>query len=496
MQNFNLIDSPWIPVRWRSASDQATPHLVSLHEAFSRSAEIADLDCAPHERIALTRLLVCITHAALGAPEDEDEWDGFGDTLAQDVPAYLQRADIYPHFNLLGEGPRFLQSKKASAKTSEGYPLCKIFFQLSSGNSPKLLDHWGEDARPWSPSAAALGILCLQNFFVGGSMASKVKGNGPSLKSLQMLLLGESLQATILRNCLDLETLEQTGGELGRPVWETAPDNNLLARLAPTPCALWLSDDLASTLIDQGHQYPEYEAYRDPFATTLTIKDKRRLLRANLEKGIWRDLHLLTNMKHTEDAAGPLNLQAFSNYREIEEQTNLWVGELVKAKDAKIIDATESTFTVPQQLFCKDGRKVYAQGIEHAEAISKNLYGAIKTYWSALKHETPPIAEGQKHFWHSLDQQHRALIQLAANPKERIGKPAIGAEGAEDIWTLIVRATARNAFDAVCPRSTPRQIQAYANGIKPLLRALYPKSKAPKKTPKTATKDTQINMNL
>jgi CRISPR type I-E-associated protein CasA/Cse1 len=115
MQNFNLIDSPWIPVRWRADATTDTP-LISLSDAFTRGTEIADLDCAPHERIAVTRLLVCITHAALGAPNDEEEWDGFGTNLAEAVPAYLMRTDIYPHFNLLGEGPRFLQENVSHKK--------------------------------------------------------------------------------------------------------------------------------------------------------------------------------------------------------------------------------------------------------------------------------------------------------------------------------------------------------------------------------------------
>lgn len=482
MQNFNLIDDPWIPVRWRATSNDTTP-LVSLHEAFTRSTEIADLDCAPHERIALIRLLVCITHAALGAPEDEDGWDGFGDNLCEAIPLYLHSSNIHPHFNLLGDGPRFLQFKAPNAKANEGYPLCKIFFQLASGNSPTLLDHWGEYARPWLPHTAALGLLCIQNFFVGGSMASKVRGNGPGLKSLQMFLVGDSLKTTVLRNCIDLEVLHQSGACLGNPVWSSPPDHSLLSRLAPTPCSLWLSDDLATTLIDQGYQYPEYESYRDPFATIVTWKDSRRLLRANLEKGVWRDLHLLTNVKNAEDTSGPLNLQSFKNRLGTEVHTKLWVGELIKAKDAKVIECTESSFTVPHQLFSKDGRKVYAAGIDHAEAISKSLYGSIKTYWSTFRHENPPIAEGQKKFWHHLDLQHRKLLQLASYPEERIGKPAIGTEGAQDAWTILVREAAQIAFNSVCPRSTPRQIQAYANGIKPLLRALYPRSKSAKLNP-------------
>jgi CRISPR system Cascade subunit CasA len=67
MTNFNLIDHPWIPVRWL---DQQKSPLVSLNDAFARSGEIADLDCQPHERIAIMRLLVCITHATLPPPED------------------------------------------------------------------------------------------------------------------------------------------------------------------------------------------------------------------------------------------------------------------------------------------------------------------------------------------------------------------------------------------------------------------------------------------
>lgn len=127
MQNFNLIDSPWIPVRWQNDVRNEAPALVSLHTAFARSTEIADLDCAPHERIALTRLLACITHAAIGAPEDEDEWDGFGGNLHEEVPAYLQKADIYPHFNLLGDGPRFLQSKKQRLKPAKAIRFAKYF---------------------------------------------------------------------------------------------------------------------------------------------------------------------------------------------------------------------------------------------------------------------------------------------------------------------------------------------------------------------------------
>jgi CRISPR system Cascade subunit CasA len=477
MEKFNLIDSPWIPVRWTPEARGEIPAMVSIKDAFVRGQEIADLDCAPHERIAITRLLVCITHAALGAPEDSDEWHNFGQKMASEVPEYLLRTDIQPHFNLLGEGPRFLQSKPVEEQGT--YALSKISFHLSSGNSPKLLDHWGEENRPWTPAPVALALLCMQNFFVGGSMAKKVKGNGPALKSLQMIICGENLREMIINNCLDKEILRSTGGDLGKPIWEKQPDKNLLARLAPTPCKLWLNESLQRIYIDQGFQYPEYEAYRDPFATTVTTRqDKRVLLRAKPTQGIWRDLHLLANLSKATGSNAPLNLQCLKNRLEHNETLKLWVGELIKAKDAKINDCTESTFTVPHSLFCDSGRNTYESGVHYADEISKKLYGAIKTCYSQQKHENPPVNQGQSHYWHILDQNHRLLISLASDPTARQGQSPFGDAEAKDEWTNLIREAALDAYNAVSPRTTPRQIQAYAAGYKTLNKALCPKTKA------------------
>ena len=477
MENFNLIDSPWIPVRWLSETTGDTPHLVSLHDAFARGSEIADLDCAPHERIALIRLLVCITHAALGAPEDSEDWEGFGDDMNSAIPQYLHQPHIHPHFNLLGDGPRFLQATPSSGELGEPYIFSKISFHLSSGNNPKLLDHWGNEERPWGMSEMALTLLCLQNFFVGGSMASKVKGNGPALKSLQMLLCGPELHTFVLRNCLDLRAISQTGGILGKPVWEQPPDTSLLARLAPTPCALWVHNDLQHIHINQGYQYPEYDEYRDPFVTTQVIKgEKRVLLRAKPSHGIWRDLHLLTNLSKSGGNHSPLNLECFHDRSELGGYTELWVGELIKAKDAKIEDIAESTFSVPHSLFSNTGRSIYQSGIEYAELISQKLYGAIKTCYSLEKHENPPIEQGQRHYWHTLDQNHRILIQFAGDPETRRGQVAFGDPAAQDEWTCLVRKAAVDAYNAVCPRTTPRQLQAYSAGYKSLHKGLYQKN--------------------
>lgn len=501
MQNFNLIDSPWIPVRWRAAATGDTPAMVSLDDAFSRSAEIADLDCAPHERIALTRLLVCITHAALGAPEDADEWGDFGNNLAEAIPAYLKRDDIHPHFNLLGDGPRFLQEDVSSEKAL--VPMSKMIFNLATGNNPTLFDHSGGDAfRVVEQTYVPLALLTFQNFYP--LFGTGYKGRGPcsDANAIHTILCGNTLKDTICLNLLDSETINSLSDDgMGIPIWECYDKNSLsastktfLGRLVPRHRSLKLRNNLDGFYHQNiSLEYPKWEPYREASTTViLNRKEERKLLAAQLNKAVWRDLHALTVIK-SENTVGAAPVLKSHLDQHSDGTARIWAGALITDLKAKILDTVESTFTVPKQLFCEAGQNIYAAGIEHAEAISKKLEFAVKIYWQEVtdpdpKKPAPAKGAALKQYWHSLGQQHRKLIQLAANPQDRIGKAAIGAEGANDVWTKVVCDAAIAAFDSVCPRSTPRQIQAYANGIKPLIWALFPESKKTKPISRTPAK--------
>ena len=507
MDNFNLIDSPWIPVRWHHTASGDTASLVSLHEAFDRGTDIADLDCAPHERIALTRLLVCITHAALGAPEDADEWDGFGKDFATAICAYLRKPEIYPHFNLLGDGPRFLQ--EAVPKTSKAVSCSKLFLNLATGNNPTLLDHSGTHSeRSFYAHSVALALLTFQNFYP--LYGAGFKGRGPCSdgNSIHTLLYSETLKNTILSNLIDKETVDRfLPRGFGKPIWECNTSEELsestltyLGRLVPRHRSLKLTDDITKFLHHNvSLQYQGWEPYREPSSTViLNKKEKRKLLPAKLDRAIWRDLHSITAFeigigvsKQRSDAA-PILIS--HSIRLANQSVNIWTGGLVTDLKAKIFDVVESTFTLPRKMLLESGRHTYLAGINYAETISQKLYGAIKRYWSTLKHETAPVGEGQKHYWHRLDQEHLTLIRLASDPESFIGKPAIGTTEAKDPWTELIRKAALNAFGQVCPRTTPRQYQAYANGIKPLFGALYPKDKENKRSRKTSKETTQVEM--
>ena len=477
MNSFNLTTDPWIPVRYLDGRSTS----LSLHQLFAEVATIADLAVPPHERISILRLLVCITQATLGAPETPYDWGGWGIDLESATADYLVKWNDL--FNLMGEGKRFLQ---APIKDEKNYPTAQIVFHFATGNTPALLDHQGDEDRELSPAFIARALLVYQNHFVGGSLASKVKGNGPALKALHSLLIGKSLRETILLNCIDLETLHPS--TLGKPVWEGCGKFDFLARLAPTPCKLWLVKDATRICIDQGIIYPDFEAagVRETSATIIVGKrggvETPVLLRANIGKGIWRDLHLITVLQKVGSKA-PLTFQSHLGGDQRADEITFWTGELIKAKDAKILDAVESVFTVPFEMFEEIGQIRYQSGVAFAEDFSKRIYGAVKSYFATLMQDSAPTESAQRHFWNTLDQQSHLLLQLlkgAGTAHDPMGSADFGK--GPDPWTAAVRAAGNAAYEATCPRQNPRQLQAYAAGLR-VLWGTAKKSTSRQKTP-------------
>src|SRR5882672_11191699 len=70
-KTMNLITDPWIPISSRNGGHS----LVGLDELFAHAADIGDLVAKPHERIALLRLFICVTQAALDGPDDRSAWE-------------------------------------------------------------------------------------------------------------------------------------------------------------------------------------------------------------------------------------------------------------------------------------------------------------------------------------------------------------------------------------------------------------------------------------
>ncbi len=477
----NLVTDPFIPVRFSDGRFQC----LSLLQLFENAEIISDLSVNTQERIAILRLLVGITQAAIGLPRHEEEWDDFGNNLEEEIPRYLQEWEA--QFELFGDDQRFLQSKLPASE--KAYPISQIDYTSAAGNSPTTLDHRHREPSP-EEGNLALTLLVYQNFFIGGSMASKVKGNGPALKTLHTFIRGKTLRETLLLNCIDQDTLRVP---VGRPVWEKSLDaanatQTYLGRLIPVPCKIWLGENGANVQIDQGFIYPEFEEIAPETSSTIIVltfnkKEEKRLMRAQPNKGIWRDLHSLTVLSKSEnEGRSPQILTSHKFQLGGTRRVPIWCGEMIKAKDAKILDSVESSFELPPQLFENAGRGLYQQGVNHADFRAKLLADAVKAYGKFLYVDKPDTSAAQRHFWHRLDVESAKLLQVVESPslldKERFGPSS-------DPWSRAVHFAAVEAYQASCPAISSRQIQAHATG----LTKLNPRKK---KAAKKATTQTTL----
>ena len=493
MTDFNLITRPWIPVRWLDGHHSS----VGLDEIFRCAAQIADLDAVPHERISLMRLLVCITQAALGAPADLYGWDEFGGDLEAAVPCYLARKEISPHFNIFGDGPRFLQP--CTLEDCEPEFVSWIIFGRATGNNATQFDHHGGTERSIPPEDIARGLVAWQNF---APPMGQHTGDGICSKNnaLHCILTTDTLRGTILLNCLDQKTIEISWpGGFGRPVWEVIQNYELLedtvitylGRLVPLHRRVWLIDSVRLRKDRKGITFPSFKdsQIRESSMALRNSKEGQSLKGNWGDRSIWRDLEAL-GMDRQHDAEGqtqlcPLVVQ--SHVMEIEDFPFLpvWVGALIFKNTASLVASIESTFKLPTAFFSEVGKGIYSKGVELAEGQSFALKLAAEDYERALRGKSskapsrgfPVHLEAKQFYWNYLDQQRQLLLDLVENPS-LLGINNFGES--DDPWSLAVRQATHAAYDHACPRFTPRQIEAYALG----LRRLRPKTTKPK-TPKT-----------
>lgn len=489
--HFNLVTDPWLPVE----DIAGVRHVLGLEALFQQADSLADLDLRPHERVSVMRLLICVTQAALGAPENISGWPTFGEGFEEKITAYLQRWSS--GFELFGDGQRFLQAKPG--RQGEPVPVSKLIPQLATGNNPTPFDHAGGTHRPLPPGKLALALLTFQNFYP--LYGAGYKGRGPCADGnmIHTLVRGKNLRETILRNCLDQTVIDrpQLGG-MGRPIWEKFPASptdqpavanatrTYLGRLAPLHRTVWLGDDCAGFLLGtDGWEYPRFDVYREPTATVIfdSKKNVDRLLWASLHRAVWRELHALTVQRHTgtadSQASGPLVMESHHDEGSPDDE-EIWTGALVTDLKAKILDTVESVFRVPARMFDDTGRKQYQDGVAYAQLRSKHLYIAVNAYGEAVKHDSPPTERASRHYWNALDQQSVRLLEIVRD--ENQSATTFGG-ASKDLWTHAVRGALQRAYDAVCPRLTPRQYKAYNAGLAQLHPAPAKKSGSKAKGP-------------
>jgi len=510
----NLTTEAWVPAVLRDGR----PVTLSLCEAFERGHEIQDLAVRPHERIALMRLLICVTQAALDGPADHDEWKSCKPRITPAVVDYLSR---WRHaFDFLGSGQRFLQATNlkmpmnGSAADDEvgGKENSKLDLALATANNTTLFDNAGGSERSFPPGNLALMLLTFQCFSPSGRIGVALWNDAPTLgwtsypkvksgKSnhapcvadgmLHALLRGDRLLDSVHRNLMTKWLADRFFGKnaWGRPVWETMPQSPIdalavananrtyLGRLVPLTRAIWLADDRRSLMLANGLEYAHYPGWREPSSTIITAKrngqPERVVLGASVERAAWRVLHALTVKAAGQNTnGGPAALQNVSD----EEAFDLWVGGLV-ADRGKPVDTIESVLHVPAAMLSEPSQAAYEKGVRHAENTEFQVMRAVSVYHRKLGDnlDRPEMKSRrqriQNHaaaqFWTDVDSAVPRLLEVAANP----GSLGLNADWHKTAWGRSVWQAALTAYERACPHETPRQIRAYALGLRALATA-------------------------
>ena len=156
----NLTTDPWIP----ALRSNGRRELFSLQDLFGYAHELCDLVVKPHERIALMRLLLCVTQATLDGPVDEDDWSKCEPNIQPRVRDYLEKWK--GAFRLLEDGGGFLQltNLEPGKKTDDGTAATKLDLTLATGGNTTLFDNlagdsghfnWPDPPATFSPSSAS-----------------------------------------------------------------------------------------------------------------------------------------------------------------------------------------------------------------------------------------------------------------------------------------------------------------------------------------------------
>ncbi len=501
----NLTTDPWIPIVWPNGHAGT----VSLCEVFARGEDIRDLAVRPHERIAVMRLLICVAQASLDGPDDHDDWKACRSKITPAVIAYLKR--WRKGFELLGDGPRFLQAEGLTKPTrkggdDEGNSVSKLDLALATGNNSTLFDNGGGSEREFSAARLALAVLTFQCFSPGGRIGvaqwhkTPTPGNGSSNHApciansmLHAIVRGHNLLDTIHYNLMARDQVARFFGPniWGKPVWEQIPSKladkpaiqnatqTYLGRLAPLSRSVRLGDDCRSLILANGLEYASYPEWREPTSTVVTRvmnnQPTRVILPASVEKAVWRELHaLVVSAVDNNSNGGPAALENVSDGTAFD----LWVGGLA-ANKAKLVDTTESVFHVPAAMLHDTSQRVYEQGVRLAESSAFRLGRAVCTYHRELgenldraelrdrRQQLQNKATAQ--FWTDIEQAVPHLLELAVDP----GPLGVNNEWHKTEWGKTVRTAMLAAYEHACPHDTPRQMRAYALG----LNTLYPKPK-------------------
>lgn len=303
MSRFNLIDEPWIPVRF---PDGARAEL-GIRDTLLRAKDIAVIeDASPLVVASLHRFLLAVLYRALEGPTDIDQArDWFKSGLPADkIEAYLEQ--WRDRFWLFDEKYPFGQILDFDPQTWR--PWTVLAAEHNADNAKVLFDHIDVTrADAVSAGMAARWMLATQTFSVSaGKSELSHTGTAPSATATMALPLGRNLEDTLL-----LSLVPQNRAVIAQdlPIWERSADSlaSLKAGIERTiggyadrytwrTRSIRLRHNEAGNVnllaFASGVENASKDAL-DPMLAYRIDKDKGRLPIQFRERGLWRDFDSL-----------------------------------------------------------------------------------------------------------------------------------------------------------------------------------------------------------
>jgi CRISPR system Cascade subunit CasA len=496
--SFNLTENPCIPVFTERGSKK-----MSLYELFENLPSIKDILGAPVEEIAIFRLLLCITQAALKGPTNEKDWSECKEKIQDTVLSYLKKKKNC--FNLYGP-KAFLQIP--DLKPIKNREMNALFFKKAVGQNHTLFDFSARDSflqfqDTWSTictgkeneSDIAIALTVYQQFVSGGLIKTEKEFPPPigvsseygaiPVNVLLSILKGKNLLETLYLNLITKDKLKSAGAiEFGKPVWELnlktkdiissqGWEKTYLFNLVPLTRSILLEKDSNRCTVAGGLHIPNangnnyYPEYRDPMGTIITKKDKEKIyLPINLDKAPWRELHSILNISKIDKIGENSGPWAFSHIDKKEnspiknydsESIFLWTGGLSCSR-AKIVDNCSWNYEIDLSSIDLHQVKTYGEEIEYAEKISQRIYRATKIYFNLLTKKTkkkPPffkhlVQKARRTYWAALESKVDKLI-IDINEHTKLGKTV--EKDSIKWWKIFVKRQAIAAFKKACMQS-------------------------------------------
>lgn len=219
MRRFNLIDEPWIPVRFPDGRRVE----LGVKDTLLRANEIAVIeDPSPLVVASLHRFLLAVLYRALEGPTDIDQAKGWFKTglPADKIEAYLEQ--WRERFWLCDEKHPFFQVADFEPKKWNAWTI--LAAEHNANNAKVLFDHI-DVTQPDTVPAAAAGrwLLAAQTFAFTGNSELGYASFSPSANAVMAIPVGCNLEDTLLL-CLVNQNREVMKED--KPFWETEPDSS------------------------------------------------------------------------------------------------------------------------------------------------------------------------------------------------------------------------------------------------------------------------------